>query len=458
MKKIVTLFAALFSFAVVFAAPKIIDVTAQQRTPKDGKVDVAVTLSGTSEEIANLKFIFSALDFESGDNLSVTSITQDGVAKGSGTSWTLNFVWNAKSDIDDAKITELFFIVRGEAPAGGVQLWEDGPYFAECNVGANNPEEAGYYFWWGDTVGYKHDGSKWNAVDGSRTGFSFRNMYNENPVIETVAKSNSSLKSYGWIDSNGKLTSWHDAATVHIGTPWRMPTWAEFDALMSKCDTIWTTHNGVSGRLVKGRGAYSSKSIFLPAAGDGDDTNLEYSGLKGSYWSAIPDEDRSRFAWRLLFDSDGMNQSGDFRYHGLSVRPVHGAAENVCTTAMGASFAYDGSSKETDIVPMSWLKDKYPEIGDSVEELEAKANETAANGHKVWECYLAGEDPTDANSKFAAEIVVGEEGKPSISWNPDLGEERTYKILGSTDLKTWVEIPEGHEADYNFFKVTVEMK
>ncbi len=30
----------------------------------------------------------------------------------------------------------------------GVRLWENGPYFAECNVGATKQEEAGYFFWW----------------------------------------------------------------------------------------------------------------------------------------------------------------------------------------------------------------------------------------------------------------------------------------------------------------------
>ena len=45
-----------------------------------------------------------------------------------------------------------------EDDLGGVQLWENGPYWAECNVGATNPEEYGYYFWWGDTVGYTRSG------------------------------------------------------------------------------------------------------------------------------------------------------------------------------------------------------------------------------------------------------------------------------------------------------------
>ena len=29
---------------------------------------------------------------------------------------------------------------------GKVQLWEDGPYWATTNIGAENPEDYGYYF------------------------------------------------------------------------------------------------------------------------------------------------------------------------------------------------------------------------------------------------------------------------------------------------------------------------
>ena len=32
-----------------------------------------------------------------------------------------------------------------------VQLWEDGPYWADTNIGAEKPEDYGFYFWWGDT-------------------------------------------------------------------------------------------------------------------------------------------------------------------------------------------------------------------------------------------------------------------------------------------------------------------
>lgn len=55
-----------------------------------------------------------------------------------------------------------------------VQLWKDGPYWATTNIGAEKPEDFGYYFWWGDTVGYKREKDKWVATDGSSSDFSLR--------------------------------------------------------------------------------------------------------------------------------------------------------------------------------------------------------------------------------------------------------------------------------------------
>ena len=54
-----------------------------------------------------------------------------------------------------------------------VQLWENGPYWATTNIGAEKPEDYGYYFWWGDTVGYKRQGNAWVASNGSKLYFSF---------------------------------------------------------------------------------------------------------------------------------------------------------------------------------------------------------------------------------------------------------------------------------------------
>ena len=59
--------------------------------------------------------------------------------------------------------------------------------------------------------------------------------------------------------------------------------------------------------------------------------------------------------------------------------------------------------------------------------------------NKVWECYVAGIDPTDATKRFLATIAVDVDGNPQISWDPDLNEngtksDRVYTIEGKAEL------------------------
>lgn len=216
----------------------------------------------------------------------------------------------------------------------GVQLWENGPYWAECNVGATKPEEYGYYFWWGDTVGYTRSGGTWTddyyysgVTWVSSTGQQMSSSPFTYSSCPTYEKDNSALQSAGYIDSTGKLVAAHDAATAHLGSPWRMPTDAEFSALISNCTTTWITTNGVNGRLVTGKGDYSDRSIFLPAAGLGDDSNLVYPGSDGYYWSSSPNSDNSYGAWYLGFNSGSFCRYFNLRFSGRSVRPVRGFAQ-----------------------------------------------------------------------------------------------------------------------------------
>jgi hypothetical protein len=145
-----------------------------------------------------------------------------------------------------------------------VQLWESGPYWATTNIGAEEPWESGYYFWWGDTVGYKRENDKWVASDGSNLDFSF-----EAANVGTCGKDVATLQREGWITSDGILSSKYDAAYVNWGEDWRMPTTQELGDLNNNCDWTWTSMNGVNGYIVRGRAEYASNSIFLPCAGDG---------------------------------------------------------------------------------------------------------------------------------------------------------------------------------------------
>ena len=296
--------------AAYSAAPTVTSVTAQQRYPWNGLVDITVTFNGEQGDVAEAKCTFSATDSATKKALAIAHVTPQGVDSGSGTTWTRRFIWDTNADLGEVKIDDVEVVADVEDDgSGGVQLWAGGPCWATCNVGASKPEECGLYFWWGDTVG--HAG----------------NWYFDRDHCPTWGKSISEFRSLSYIDSSGNLVPAHDAARAHLGAPWRMPTDAEFSALISNCDTQWTTRNGVNGRLVKGRGSYSSKSIFLPAAGYGFDSYLYYLGSYGTYCSSTPSSGDSNYAWGLYFDSGNFDRGGLSRCSGRSVRPVRGFAK-----------------------------------------------------------------------------------------------------------------------------------
>lgn len=81
----------------------------------------------------------------------------------------------------------------------------------------------------------------------------------------------------------------------------------------------------------------------------------------------------------------------------------------------------------------------------------------------VWQDYVAGTDPTDKDDVFKASVTIID-GKPVVGYTPELTEtekaKRIYRTYGKVRLGDagWTLVPEGREVDYNFFKVTVEMK
>jgi len=305
-------------------------IAAAQRYPWNGLVDIEVTINGESNEVAKLSYSFSATNNATGAVLPVINVVPNGAIYGSGATWKRRYIWNAAADIGAAEIEEVTLTV-GTRAVSGVQLWENGPYWAECNVGATRPEEYGYYFWWGDTTAYKRNAANncWVSVkDGTPFSFSSSNC-------PTYGKSNSQLQSVGYIDSTGNLVATRDAATVYLGSSWRMPTDAEIQVFISNCTTAWVTSNSVYGRLVTGKGAFASKSIFLPATGDGNDSRLNYAGSVGSCWSSTPDSNRSNYAWNLNFGSSYFRRDDYYRYYGRPVRPVQefSSGSNVSSSA-----------------------------------------------------------------------------------------------------------------------------
>ena len=140
----------------------------------------------------------------------------------------------------------------------------------------------------------------------------------------SVASAALDSKSEGWITADGALAPDHDAAHVHWGGGWRMPTKQELDDLVSKCNWKWTTVNSVQGWVITGK---DSASIFLPCAGYGYGTSLSHAGSYGSYWSSVSDSDSFNSAWDLDFLTGSHGAGYGNRYYGRSVRPVQGFTE-----------------------------------------------------------------------------------------------------------------------------------
>ena len=174
----------------------------------------------------------------------------------------------------------------GDIDVNWVQLWENGPKFAEYNVGAENSkaEDYGGYYNWG--------------MSDVQTSSNFAD----------------------YKSGESPLTGDDDTATKLWGSNWRMPTQTELQGLIDNCDVAWTTVNDKDGLKFTGKGAYASNSVFLPAAGEYNAGDVYGQGGYGKYWSSTPGGDD--YAYNLGFNSGSQNVEDDARYNGYSVRAV----------------------------------------------------------------------------------------------------------------------------------------
>lgn len=133
--------------------------------------------------------------------------------------------------------------------------------WATCNIGANNPENYGSYFAWGETE--------------EKDYYSYENyafMKRKTPGY------------YYYNINNGDISgSKFDAAFIKWGGDWRMPTKADFKEIEDKCSSQWISYNGVNGRLYT---APNGNSVFFPASGEKSGYENDELGKYGNYWTS----------------------------------------------------------------------------------------------------------------------------------------------------------------------------
>ena len=323
------------------AEPTVSNVKARQRYPWNGLVDITYEVHGIEGTTNGLECTMAVV-MPNSDNARRAShfwVVQNGENSADReihANGNYRLLWDAQADLGTVKYTNMVVRVNLKERKK-VQLWEGGPYWATTNIGAEEPWEYGYYFWWGDIVGYTRENNAWVSSDGTSSRFIFSDRITQN--TPTYNKDIATLQNEGWIVLKGGayiLAPEHDAAHMQWGGGWRMPTYQELSSLERKCDWTWTVMNGVNGYEVRGRGDYSSNSIFFPCPGYGYSSGLYGAGFHGFYWSSVPKSD-NYYSEVLDFGSDGRNTVvGDGRYDGYSVRPVQEFVEYTNEISGGA--------------------------------------------------------------------------------------------------------------------------
>ncbi len=175
--------------------------------------------------------------------------------------------------------------------------------WATMNVGAERPEDYGYYFSWGEVT--EKDMYAWSES-------SYEYDYHEGTLL-----------SFGIIDSCGNLTYDYDAASVNWGDEWRIPTEKEFKELIDCCNWVWTNENGVNGFIISSKAEGNTNSIFLPAGGFNSYKLTKVDEIC-SYWCANISDNDSPFYSTTFQGSPEEKKLGiiNLRYTGQTIRPV----------------------------------------------------------------------------------------------------------------------------------------
>ena len=119
-----------------------------------------------------------------------------------------------------------------------------------------------------------------------------------------------------------------------------------------------------------------------------------------------------------------------------------------------ADVAVDTGKGRTVTVPGTWLGKRTMRA----------ATDVAANGRRVWECYLLGLDPEEADDDFRIASFEVVDGVPAFTFShtrdgSGVSFEPRIRILGKARLDdaAWTEMPEGGDPALRFFKAEVAL-
>ena len=182
-----------------------------------------------------------------------------------------------------------------------------GTKWATMNVGASKPSDAGLYFQWGDTQGYTAD--QIGTGDGQKKFFWSDYKFGVYPNYTKYTTTGATLELED------------DAAHVHMGGDWHMPTNKQVWELLNNTTSAWTTSDGISGVTLTSKND-TSKSIFFYAEGNAWNGSVNDSGSKGYVWASMLNQGYVGYGQCLSFYLGNVSFGGSGRCGGYSVRGV----------------------------------------------------------------------------------------------------------------------------------------
>ena len=183
--------------------------------------------------------------------------------------------------------------------------------WAKCNIGATSETDYGGYYMWGSTEPNTADECNWTNAPFNNGSGSYDYEYFDAHKSE-------------WLDDKNNLRPEYDVAYKATNGMGRMPTKDDIQELID--NTIHECVENVNNSNVNGMKFISktdeSKYIFIPAAGNYDNSSVDGVGKYGLIWSSSLYSSYPHNAWNLLLIVVVCRMYDGYRYFGRSVRPV----------------------------------------------------------------------------------------------------------------------------------------
>ena len=173
-----------------------------------------------------------------------------------------------------------------------------GTLWATTNVGADNPEDKGYYYTWGDIYPYAGGYIFWDGKQYTKYCTAYK---------------------YGIPDGKTELEIEDDAAVKEFGDGWRIPSSGQLGELINNCTISKSSLNGKEGCLFTGP---NGNSIFLPNTGGCKYGSQPYNNDEAYYWSRNLYYSSDDYAELMVIKDINARIGFGNRDRGLFIRPV----------------------------------------------------------------------------------------------------------------------------------------